>query len=103
MHAGIDLREQELMLIEPRQTGGVFQKEARIAPEYRDYISGPVGGSSWIAWIKDRIGDLRAIRRECQIVFRPVVICKALSFSTWQYLHVNLVGSQEIALSANES
>lgn len=60
LHAALDFGEQHMLVIDPRETFRVGQHEAWLAAQDRHHPRFPVVDAT-----QDRIGNLRAIGREC--------------------------------------
>src|ERR1039458_5488733 len=90
------LRIEKLLLVQPDKSGGVLHQKMRLATQYGDGVSRKNRS------VHHGVGNLRVIRRECQAVLRPAIVCEALGFSIWEHLHVNLVGAEKGVASADE-
>ncbi len=92
----LDLREQQRVIVQPRQTGGVFEPAARLPIQYRNDPRIP------LERLIHGIGDPRAIGRKHGVHLAEVVACELHGFTVGKELDVDLSGPNERLWAANE-
>ena len=96
VHAALDLREEQVLRVEPRQAGGIRHQQARLALQRRHGVSAVPGRRV------HRVGDFRAVGRERQTVLRPPILDERRRLAARQHFQIDLIGRQEPPVAANE-
>src|ERR1700733_6884872 len=96
MQAGANFREKKMVRIEPGQSRCIAEEKMRVATEHRD----SVGCKNGI--FQSRVGYLRTVWRECQVVFHPRVVGQSSGLAIGEHLDVDLTSRHKGAISADE-
>src|ERR1022692_588341 len=87
-----------MVVVQPSQARGIGEEQRRIASERRYRIRVPVRLN-----VNDHgVGDTRAIRRKCQVVFLARIVSQLNRLAVGKQFYENLIGGEEWSVASVE-